>query len=124
MHTYYFERLEVFVNLRQFVNEIYSLTDGFPKQEEYNLKSQLRRSAVSVMVNIAEGSTRGTKKDQANFTTIAYSSLMEVLSLLMICTDQSYLENERYTAIRLKLEKISNQLNALRNAQMKPQALK
>ena len=118
MYTYYFERLEVFGNLRKFVNDIYSQTTKFPKEEEYNLKSQLRRSAVSAMVNMAEGSARGTKKDQANFTTIAYSSLMEVLSLIMISLDQSYLDNESYADLRSKLAKISNQLNALRKAQL------
>lgn len=118
MRLYYFEKLNVFVNLREFVNEIYSITKKFPESENYNLTSQLKRASVSALVNLAEGTGRISKKDQAHFTTISYSSLMEVIGLLMISFDQKYLLEEDYHKLREKLNLITNQLNAFKRAQL------
>lgn len=118
MHTYYFEKLDVFTNLRGFVNDIYQGTNKFPDSEKYGLSGQLRRAAVSSMVNLVEGSGRVSKKDQAHFTTIAYSSLLEVLALLMISLDQTYLTQSEYDILRVQLNLITNQLNALRKSQI------
>ena len=78
MYTYYFEKMEVWKLSKELVKEIYSLTKEFPKMEEFGLISQLRRAAVSVPTNLAEGSARSTKKDQINFTVISFASLMEL----------------------------------------------
>ena len=66
------------------VVEIYKLTDKFPKSEIYGLVSQMRRSAVSIPSNIAEGRRRGAKKDYRNFLTIAYGSGAELETKIII----------------------------------------
>ena len=84
MHSYSFEKLNVWQETRVFVKEIYTLTKAFPKEEQFGLVNQLRRATVSIAYNIAEGTSRKTNKDQAKFTTIAYSSLMEVINQLIL----------------------------------------
>ena len=61
---------------------VYELTKGFPREELYGMTSQLRRSAISVAANIAEGYGRGTKKDYAYFLTVARGSLYELETLI------------------------------------------
>lgn len=64
--------------------EIYKITEGFPQREIYTLSSQMRRAAVSIPSNIAEGKNRGTAKDFANFLRIAYGSASELETQLEI----------------------------------------
>jgi len=78
--TYAFENLTVWQESRKFVKEIYLVTADYPKDERYGLISQLRRASVSVSSNLAEGSCRWSKKEQARFYEIAYGSLIEVLN--------------------------------------------
>lgn len=118
MYTYYFEKLDVFKNIRDLINSIYQQTNQFPNNEDFILMSQIRRSAVSVMANVVEGNSRMTNKDQANFSTIAYSSLMELLSLIIISYDQNYIKDDVYKTVREKIDHISNQLISLRRAQL------
>jgi four helix bundle protein len=117
MHKYSFENLEVWKLSRHLVKKIYTISREFPIEEKYGLTSQLRRAAVSVPTNLAEGSARRTNKDKANFTTNAYSSLMEVLSLLITAIDLGYLEEVVVDSLRPQIEEISNKLNALRKSQ-------
>ncbi len=118
MYQFYFEKLHVWQNIRDFNNEIYILTKSFPEEEKFNIVSQIRRAAVSTLINLAEGSSRSTKKDQAHFTTISYSSLMEMLSLLIVCYDQKYIQENKYIQLREQLNHIANQLNALKRSQL------
>lgn len=71
---------------------------------------------ISVSSNIAEGFSRKTKKDQAHFYTIAYSSLIELLNQIILSLDLIYIDNEQYLELRSSVELISNQMNALRNS--------
>ena len=116
MHQYSFEKLNVWQNSRKLTKEIYSITKKFPSDERYGLISQMRRAMISVSSNIAEGSSRKTKKDQAHFYTIAYSSLIELLNQIILSLDLIYIDNEQYLELRNSIELISNQLNALRNS--------
>lgn len=84
MKQFSFEKLEVWQLARKLTKEIYELTSSFPKSEHFNMVSQIRRAATSITCNIAEGSGRISGKDKARFTEIAYSSLIEVLSLLIV----------------------------------------
>ena len=118
-YTYSFEKLEVWQLSRKLVQEIYSLTDGFPNEEKYGMVSQIRRAAVSITCNIAEGAGRKTGKDKAHFTQMAFSSLLEVLNLLIVAVDLRFMEEKALEAIRPTIEHIGNKLNALRNAQLK-----
>ena len=122
MYRYYFEKLDVFKNSRELTNKIYIITSSYPSEEKFSLANQLRRSAVSVLANLVEGNSRITKKDQANFTTISFSSLMELLSLIMVSFDQKFINKRDYEDIRYKINHISNQLIALRKAQLKKES--
>ncbi|NJB83196.1 four helix bundle protein [Wenyingzhuangia aestuarii] len=118
MYLFSFEKLNVWNDSKELVKEIYKTTNGFPESEKYGLTSQLRRASISVPSNIAEGSSRKTSKDQAHFTTLAYSSLMEVLNQIIIAYELVYINNQTYQNLRSQIEMISNKLNALRNTQL------
>lgn len=118
MYRYYFEKLDVFKNIKELTNKIYVITSTFPPEERFSLANQLRRASVSVLANLVEGNSRMTKKDQANFTTISFSSLMELLSLIMVSLDQNFIQEPVYEDLRNKINHISNQLIALRNTQL------
>jgi len=113
---YAFETLEVWQKSRIFVQEIYKSTSTFPSEEKYGLTSQLRRASVSVSSNIAEGSTRWSKKEQARFYEIAFGSLIEVLNQLILATDLEFMSKERLDIIREVIECIGRMLNSLYKA--------
>jgi hypothetical protein len=73
MYTFSFERLEVWNKSRLLTKRTYKVTQNFPDSEKFGIVSQLRRSVISICSNIAEGSSRRSKKDQAHFYNIAYS---------------------------------------------------
>lgn len=75
-----------------FVSEIYEITKKFPKEEIYGLTGQLRRSAISIPSNIAEGSARQSDKEFIQFLYIAIGSLVELETQLIIAKNLSYLE--------------------------------
>lgn len=113
-----FEKLRVWQSAREFVKVIYSITSNFPKEEKYCLVDQIRRASISIASNIAEGSSRLSSKDQAHFTNLAYSSLMEVMNQLYLSLDLKYIIEERFFELRDKVAEISNRLNALRKTQL------
>jgi len=95
------------------------VTKDFSGQQSYGLTSQLRRAVVAIPTNLAEGTSRSTKRDQANFTSIAYSSLMEALNLIILSQELDYINKGNYDRLRSQAEKIANKLIALRKAQLK-----
>jgi four helix bundle protein len=117
-HTYPFEKLRVWQSARGLVKNVYRTTKGFPRSEVYGLISQTNRAAVSVTANLAEGSSRTSRKDQAHFSQIAYGSLMELACLLIIAVDLEFLSEDQERELREVIEAISRQLNALRNTQV------
>ena len=118
MKTYSFEKLEVWQKARKLAKAIYVVTKQFPEEEKFGLTSQIRRAAVSICSNIAEGSSRNSYKDKARFSEMAYGSLTEVLNQLILAFDLLYLNEEDYNMLRSELEEISNMLNALRKSQL------
>jgi four helix bundle protein len=117
-HAYPFETLRVWESARHLARHVYGLTKSFPRTEIYGLTSQIDRAAISVAANLAEGSARTSRKDQAHFTQIAHGSLMELAYLLIIAGDVEYLSAAAETKVREQIEEVSRQLNALRNAQL------
>lgn len=111
-----FENLEVWQDSRKLVAKIYKLSKNFPKDEQFGLTSQLRRATTSISLNIVEGSSRTSKKDQANFYKNAFSSATEVLGALILASDLEYISENEIKEIRPEIEKVTNKLNALRNA--------
>ncbi len=96
MHLYSFEKLDMWKDIRNFVSEIYKISDNSPCSEYKGLCDQIRRATVSVSSNIAEGSGRLSFKEQARFTQIAYLGLLEVLSQLMVAYDRKHINESTY----------------------------
>lgn len=117
-YKFSFEKLQVWVDSKELVKLIYAATGKFPDEEKFGLSNQLRRAAVSIASNLAEGSSRVTNKDKAYFSTIAFSSLMEVLNQIIIAKELKFIDEDNFTVLREQIEKISNKLNALRKTQL------
>ena len=118
MYIYSFEKLEVWNEAKELAKSIYSLTSKFPDTEKFGLVNQLRRASVSICSNIAEGSARNSYKDKAHFTTIAFSSAVEVLNQLIISFELHFISENDYLKLRYDIESVTNKLNALRNFQI------
>tara|TARA_R110002072_G_scaffold85317_7_gene193416 strand:+ start:992 stop:1354 length:363 start_codon:yes stop_codon:yes gene_type:complete len=118
MKIYSFEKLNVWKESLELVTSIYKITNNFPREEKFGLISQIRRATVSVSSNLAEGTSRKTNKDKAHFTTISFSSAMEVLNQLIISKELDYISENDYILVRQRIEKITNMLNSLRNSQL------
>jgi four helix bundle protein len=117
-HVYPFEKLRVWQDARALIKSVYQTTKSFPRSEVYGLTSQTNRAAVSVAANLAEGSSRTSRKDQAHFSQIAYGSLMELACLLIVAVDLEILSPDQEAKLRDEIEAVSRQLNALRNTQV------
>jgi four helix bundle protein len=90
-HTFQsFDRLRVWHEARTLIKEIYRLSENFPASEAHNLVSQMRRAAVSVAANIAEGTRRKTVQDYSHYLNMAEGSASEIKGLLTIASDVGY----------------------------------
>ena len=90
---YNFENLEVWKLSMNLVNLIYKATNNFPAEEKFGLTSQIRRAAISIGLNVAEGAGRKTKKDYANFTRNAIGSTLEVIACMRIAEQENFINN-------------------------------
>ena len=97
----------------EFVLAVYGFTAGFPREETYGLALQMRRAAVSVPANIAEGFRRRGKTDKARYMNIAEASLEESRYYLILAADLGYGNTDKLTA---SLEEVSRLLNAYSSA--------
>ncbi|MBF8150456.1 four helix bundle protein [Winogradskyella sp. F6397] len=116
MHVYSFEKLKVWQESIQLAIKTYKTTDLFPKEEKFGLTSQMRRCSVSVSSNLAEGTSRLTKKDKAHFMTISYSSAIELLNQSIISKELGFISEDSYKTMRKDIESITNKINALRKS--------
>ena len=91
MEEFIFEKLDVWKKARILVREIYRHLDNFPNTEKFALCDQIRRAAISVPSNIAEGSGRASAKERIHFLEIAYGSLLEVYNQFIIAEDLNYI---------------------------------
>jgi len=103
------KKFNVYKKSIELVSEIYRLTEKFPNDERYGLISQLRRSAVSIPSNIAEGASRKSENDRKRFYQIVRSSLVELDSQIEISVELDFLENKEIK----KLEKSANAVFAM-----------
>ena len=104
MKTYSFEKLACWQHARELAVRIYNVTKSFPEDEKFGLISQMRRAAISIASNLAEGTSRVSKKDQAHFSTISYSSTIELLNDIIIAKDLELLTDKLYIEGREKIE--------------------
>ena len=108
-----FRDLLVWSKAHEFVLAVYRFTSAFPQSEAYGLTQQMRRAAVSVPANIAEGFSRRGKSDKARFMNIAESSLEECRYYLILCQDLEYGHADNLLS---SLEEVSRLLNAYSRA--------
>jgi four helix bundle protein len=116
--TFVFHKLRVWHLAKELVKVIYALTRTFPVEERFGLASQINRAAVSVASNIAEGSGRVNRRDQAHFTQLAYGSLMEVACQMEIAQDLGFLSDDELQSVLCSIKPIAEKLSALRSAQL------
>lgn len=111
-----YERLEVYKASRSFVKQVYQLVATFPADERFALSSQVRRAAVSITANIAEGCGRASIKEKIHFIEIAFGSLLEVYSELQTAQDLGYLDEIQVNIIRSNVTDIAKMLSGLKNS--------
>lgn len=110
-----YTELDVWKESRGLVKDIYSITKSFPKEETYGLTNQLRRCAVSIPSNIAEGCGRRTAADTIQFLHISRGSLYELETQLYIALDLNYIEKEDFEAINKRIISCKKLINGFIN---------
>lgn len=101
-----YKELKVWQKSVDLAVKIFEITQDFPKEELYGLTSQIRRSAVSIASNIAEGAGRNTNKDFNNFLGISYASSCELETQLIIANRAKFLENKQLDVIQAEIKEI------------------
>lgn len=108
-----FTQLRTWQKARKFAVGIYKLTESFPADEKFGLSSQIRRSAVSIGANIAEGFSRSTQKDKVHFYIIGLGSLTETLSHSYIAHDLGYITKRNIEYIQVEFTDLHKMINGL-----------
>lgn len=109
-----FERLDVWRRALGLASLVYDVTGVFPAEERFGLSGQMRRAAVSISSNIAEGSSRSSRQDFARFVELATGSLYELVSQAFIARKQKLLGEESFERIYTEAEEIIRMLSGLR----------
>lgn len=110
-----FENLNVYKDALEFVKLINIATKAWPKEEQFGLVSQIRRASNSVLLNIAEGSSR-TQKDFQHFLSLSRGSCYECVAVLQIAKELGYLKNSDYKNLYEKVFIIAKMLSSLRTS--------
>jgi four helix bundle protein len=116
--------LEVWQKAMDLVMECYEMTKAFPKAEIFGLSSQLQRAAVSVLANIAEGHARQHTKEFLQGLSIAYASLAEVETHILIAERLKYVNSSQSMKLMDKTAELGRMLNGLRRSLEKPKMVK
>jgi len=112
MAMFRFENLDVWKDSRVLIKEIYTLSTSFPKDERFGLTDQIRRAAVSIALNIAEGSDRKSDIEFKKFLRSSIGSLEEVVSCLYIAMDLGYIKKPEFDIIYINANVLAKKLNA------------
>ena len=111
-----FEKLEVWKKAIEFADFVYCVTRSFPDDERFGLTNQMRRAAVSISSNIAEGTSRHSAQDYARFIEIATGSVFEVVSQSFIAQRQNFLSETDRSRLYSAAEEQSKMLSGLRRS--------
>jgi four helix bundle protein len=115
-----FEKLDAWRKAIDFADLIYSETRGFPSEERFGLTNELRRAAVSISSNIAEGSSRSSRTDFARFAEIAAGSVFEAVSQSFIARRRNFFSEDQFRNIYTDAEQLSKTLSDLRKSLFLP----
>ena len=113
MEEFYYRKLEVYQRAKALSHAVCKLIKTFPVEERYGLCDQLRRAAMSIPINIAEGFGRFSAKEKAHFIQIAFGSLHEVMCELELSQDENYINEEQLKELESQIIPINRQLSAL-----------
>jgi len=116
MEFFGYRKLVAYVRACEVRRYTYRLLKFFPKEEQFALCNQMRRSAVSVTSNIAEGMTRYSVKDKVHFLEIAYGSLMELMSQMEVAFDENYISETDYNNIENLIAETARVLSGLQKS--------
>ena len=108
-----YRRLNVYQLSKVLVTEIYKMVNRFPQTETYALGDQMRRAAVSIPSNIAEGTSKASPKEQFRFLEIAYGSLMEIMCQTEIACDLHFITQDELVDIQEKVVSIYKMLSSM-----------
>lgn len=109
----YFQKLEVWRLSYELATEVYRATATFPREERFGLAQQLRRAAVSIVTNLAEGHARGTTREYLRFCLISRGSQTEIHALLLLSRDLGFLTESKWSELTLGYVRIGKMLNKL-----------
>jgi four helix bundle protein len=110
-----YEKLDVAKLAKRLILDVYNISKEFPAEERFGMISQLRRAAVSILLNIAEGNSRATKKDYRNFVRIAIGSAVETDCVLKIAIDLNYIHISQYKIVEPIIRELYFKLIGLSN---------
>ncbi|MEK7462940.1 MAG: four helix bundle protein [Patescibacteria group bacterium] len=110
-----YKELIVWQKSFELTKKIYKITDNFPKSEIYGLMSQMRRAAVSIPSNIAEGFVRKHKKEFSQFISIAFGSGAELETQLLLSKELEYITDKDFFELNCLLEEVMKMLNSLKS---------
>ena len=105
-----FKDSEIYKRSKELLKQVYQITDKFPEREKYNVISQLRRSMLSIPLNIAEGYGRQSKDDFKRFLKISLGSSNEVEALLDISKDLKYITENEYKEVSKENDEIGKMI--------------
>ncbi|HWY51401.1 MAG TPA: four helix bundle protein [Chthoniobacterales bacterium] len=111
-----FEKLDVWQKAIDFADLVYDHTRNFPADERFGLTNQMRRAAVSISSNIAEGTSRMSQSDFRRFVEIATGSVFEVISQAFVGRRQGFLAEEAFAALYSSAEEVGRMLSGLRKS--------
>ena len=114
-YEFNFQELQVYQRSLEFANEVYVVTKDWPKEHTYSIIDQLRRAALSIVLNIAEGSSR-TKLDFKRFLTISRGSCFECVPITEIAFKQKLIDSKRKEEWLNELTSLSKMLSGLKNS--------
>ena len=123
-NAYHYKQLRVWQKAMQLVMDVYKVTSKFPKHELYGLISQMRRSAISIPSNIAEGHGRNSDKELVRFLDIAKGSICELDTQIEISKQLGYLSPKEFTIIFNLLDETSRMLTGPRRSKSQYSSLK
>ena len=116
MNDFYYRKVDAYKLAKELTTHIYLLLRKFPIEERYALTDQIRRAAISVPANIAEGLGRFAIKERIHFLDIAYGSLTEVLCEIEISHDNLYISDEEFTQIDELASRVSMTIYGLKKS--------
>jgi len=108
-----YKTLEVWKKSRALTAEVYRASERFPRSEMFGITSQMRRAAMSIVLNVAEGNGRWTTRDQGSFIVRARASALELEAVLYLAEDLELITNEASERLRKSTNEIGRMLNGL-----------